>query len=902
MSRDPSSDLVVVLARARQYVELRDVLSDWARLGLTRGVTLVNVDALRSGDVRIPCTMLSATGATDAILQDELAARVSTGVVRVVAVSEAAGQVSTISDRLALDLATQINASLPTVDLIRIHLIGTTLDADRAAADDVELAWLGWHNVIVSPESAQSPTAGVSPIVHQPGDPTQTLQLVGCLCSLAGLWAAQSTAPLDQTPVAPGQSLLVARSFTRHLSTAAVESQLLTTLADLSAGYPLPLADGAPAEILDDELGAVTAMAVALEKKHPYVFAGARAQPRTVPQRQIGVFALLKMLFSFLGQAIRNAPRAFADRVIYQASAGTASAINRAVFGSTDPAFKVVVNGIGPDGRPASWEEVDEALARVDARAEGRAEVVHPAPADLSALWRDFLSAGMTLLDAGTRADGLAPPSVGNHRAVVVDPGRVAPDPGAPFVVSGEVAPYINRDQVEPTDVVAARDVYHQLDTLPERAPHLTANAGKVKQELQTFFDDRARTFSGRFGYRLFEDIRRCRSEIVSYDEQLSALQSQTQASDAVYAQQYKLARALKLILAIAAGIIVGVAALAVLGMVGLITMAVLMAVTFGGWLITSAVVFVKGQTLLFALIHQRQQLADSEAVLLANAAAARGDLRRLGRAYRQYLDWSRALGAFLKAPLGYPETETVTDLLIGSRFPKNHRFGSARPDPAAIERSASRLRRDLFQIGWLSSAWAAFLDDLPDLGADGYRLTESRDLLFSDPAIAQRPLLTAWSEAVAHRRWRGAADSLNDRVSRLLATTGRELRDALLANVDTRDPTTGVVVRTSLEEFNGGLDSLSDDSGQMFLRATFSSSAQSAEPWRVATTARDTADGDASRMIVVTQLSRGFSTFDLSRPGDHLGTNPSATGNLAGHPFDQPTQPTDQPVERPQM
>ncbi|WP_028636932.1 hypothetical protein [Nocardioides sp. URHA0032] len=895
MSRGPISDLAVVAARAEQYLALRDVLDDWVRLGLTTSVTLVNVDALKDGEVRIPCTVLEENGVRGAVLQEELAARVSTRVVRVVAVSESSSQLSTVSDRLALDLVAQVNASLPTVDLVRIHLITTVVDAARPFTGIDDLAWLGWHNVIVAPESAQSPTAGVSPIVRQAGDPTQTLQLAGCLCSLAGLWSAQQSAPLDERPVAPGQSFLAARSFTRHLSTAAVESELLTKLADLSLGYPLPLVDGSAAEIIDDEVGAVTSMAQALENKHHYVFAGARAQARTVPQQPIKVGQLLRMLFSFLGQAIRNAPRAFADRVLYEASAGTAAAVNRAVFGGTDPAFKVVVGGIGPDGRPASWDQFDQALAQVDARAEGRADVVHLAPADLSALWRDFLSSGMTLLDAGTRADGLAPQEIGSSKAVIVDPGRVAPDPSIQFVVSSEVAPYINRDRVEPADVLGARDVYHQLETLPERAPHLVANAGKVKQDLQTFFDEKARTFTGRFGYRIFEDITRCRTELKSYDDQMKALQSQTEASDDVYRQQQRLARTLKIILVAAVGIGVAAVVLAVLGVIGLSVMAAVLVVTFLGWLATSGVVFVKGQTALFALIHRRQQLADAEEALLANAAAARSDLRRLGRAYRQYLDWARAFGTFVHAPLGYPEVGAVADLLIGSRFPKNHRFGSARPDSATINRSAARLRHDLFQVGWLSAAWDAFVDDLPDLGSDGYRLSESRELLFTDPPITQRSLLTTWSEVVAARRWEGTPGVLEGRVSEVLGTTGQDLRAALLSDVETRDPVSGALVRTSLEEFNGGLDAAVDDSGHMFLRATFSSSAQSIEPWRVAETVPDSSGSDANHVVVVTQFSRGFSSHDLIRANESSAATAAPT-----HPADSDV--VDTPVERPQM
>jgi len=882
MSRDRRSELVVVAAKAAEYVGIRDVLQDWSALGLIEQVTLVNIDSLASDDVRIPCMVLSRGDARPALLQDELAARERTALARVVALSQIATAVSGLSDQEALGLVAQVSAALPTVNVARIHLVGMTTPRDGVVPALDELAWLGWHNVVVAPENAQSPTSGVSPIVMDEASPLSTLQLAGCLSSLTGLWSRQPSAALDDIPVAPGHSLVAARSFTRHLSAEAVESELIGRLADVTGGYPVPRVDGTSAEVIDDEVGAVTSMAQALERKHQYVFAGARAEPQLAPRKNIRAGELLKMFFSFLWHALRNAPRAFVDRVVYDVSRGTAAAVNRAVFGSSDPAFKVVVNGIGPDGKPASWEDFDAALAQLDARAEGGRDVIQHAAADLSPLWRDFLSAGMTLLDAGTRSAELAPQMKGSKRAVIVDPARVAPDPTIEFEISGEVAPYINRSAVAPHDIVAARDVYQQLDEVPERAPHLIGNAAKAKQALQAFFYERERTFTGRFGYRIFQDLDRCRKELAQYDGEIRRLQSATEANEAIYEQQRRLARRLKVILVVALAVLLAATLLTVLGVIGLVVMGIVAVVVLLGWLVTSVTAFVRGQTTLFALLHQRQQSADHEAILRQNTAAARDDLRRLGRAYRQYLDWARAFGTFVQAPLGRPAALAGWDLLLGTGFPRNHRFGSAKPEESVVEQSAARLRGELFNVGWMNEAWGRFLGDLPDIGSDGYRLGENRDLLFSDPQISRDSLLTRWSTAVAQRHWSGGPQALRKDVETALHTTARELMPMLLANVETRSQN-GEVTRTGLSEFFSGLDELGSDTGHMFVRSMFSATTESAEPWRVAQTIQDSSAQDFSQMIVVTQLSRGFSPRDLSRTsaldGRAIGREATPTG-----------------------
>src|SRR4051812_15357781 len=126
MTMASSSDLVVVAARAATYVPLLDVLRDWSTLGLVGPALVVNLDAGRSDDIRVPAVSLVGGVVRGTLLLDELAARTRTDVVRVVMVSTLGREVSAPTSAAALDLVAQVSNALPTLAPVRIHAIGAS--------------------------------------------------------------------------------------------------------------------------------------------------------------------------------------------------------------------------------------------------------------------------------------------------------------------------------------------------------------------------------------------------------------------------------------------------------------------------------------------------------------------------------------------------------------------------------------------------------------------------------------------------------------------------------------------------------------------------------------------------------------------------------------------------------
>ena len=283
-------------------------------------------------------------------------------------------------------------------------------------------------------------------------------------------------------------------------------------------------------------------------------------------------------------------------------------------------------------------------------------------------------------------------------------------------------------------------------------------------------------------------------------------------------------------------------------------------------WLISSLLTFMRAQRDLFALLHTRRELAAQIETLQQHLLDAVEDLRRLTRAYRQYLDWSRAFGRFVAAPLGRPPALIDDEVVLGNGFPRNHRFGAARPDAQVLDETATRLKRDLFGVGWASNAWDAFLRDVPqEVGSQAFRIREDVDVLFADPGVASESLLTTWANVVAQREdWEGATEALRSKVADLMTGGGTDLVPKLLAQVETRDAQ-GCLETVRYESFVNRLDDPAANTGhhQSFARDLFGPHAGD-EPWRVAETVSHQESAHFGRTIVVTQFSHGFQSYEL--------------------------------------
>ena len=529
---------VVVAARAATMNLVTDVLLNWSTLGLVGPVHLVDLDAGDVHDPLVPSVLVQDGVRHAAALQSQLAeASRAASRLRLVVISDE-GAAGRVDPDAALRLLESVRRSIPAGQIVPVHLRVRASD-DPAGLED---AWHGWHNLLLAAENLRAPGHGVTLILRDPSHPRLRTHLCAALVTIAGLWEVQTSSLVDDREVSPARTWVALRTFSRHLSADPVEQALLERLSDVSDSFPRPHVEGVSARKVEDETGAATAMADQLVAKHEALLLKRdRPVPRRSAGEQIGAVRALKMLFAFLWSALRSAPAAFADRIVHAVSSGVAGTVSGLVFGASDSEYEVVVNGIRRDGSLASWGEVDEAVEAVAARLGGAP--VHAGGAALSAVWRDYVAAGLTLLDGANRSTGLPPVTMGTHRAVVSRPDHVAHHPDSSFEVSDEIAAYLSVASMAPNDPMGARLFEQEIRELAEKQPQLRGRVEVLVERLRSWRDEREKSFSGRVGMRVAKAVHDTRAEISALVSELRAAQSAQSMPDSIAEQQASLSK-----------------------------------------------------------------------------------------------------------------------------------------------------------------------------------------------------------------------------------------------------------------------------------------------------------------------------------------------------------------------
>lgn len=883
-------ELTVLIGPPAVAATMVDVLSDWSASGIVDPVVVVDESALRPGDFRIPAHVIVGGISEATSMQSYLADRVGFTRARVVAVGRLRATAESPSAGIATLVVGELRRTLPSVSIVQAQVIGATLLGGQLPA---EVAWLGWHNIVVAPEDSLAPGAGVERLASDANRGLLDTHLLTSVCTVAGAWAHAQGSPLDDLQPLPGNQVTLFRSFTRLLSAHRVEDELLSRLTSVDGGYPLPQVGSEQAWAVEDELAAARTMSGQLLAKHHYVLPHQRVIPPRAAAKDLGVIDAFKMLWGFLWAALRNAPRAWVEAVVHRTAARIAGTAQRAVFGADDAEYEIVVRGVRGDGTPASWADIDQSTAALSSRI-GPAGSAQAAGIDLSAFWKDFVGGALTLLDGETRTPELPAVAVGAHRGIVTNPARVVPDPRDVFEPTGAVAANVKGWRVEPADQIQARALEGELERVAHTNTMLRTAATEDRTRVQEWRAHAERSYTGQVGTELGRAVVSTRREVTELAEQLAAADRAMELPDDIEGSQRAVARKLRwiffgaLVAVVATVVVVLLDVLAPL--IGVIVSAVVLVV----WLVTSVVVFMNGQRRLFALLHARKELAGRAEVLREFLVAAIADLRRLVRAYRQYIEWSRALGTFVAAPNGRLAEEQQEDIALGAGLPRSIAFGEVQPEQAVLDDVAARLRNEILKVGWLSASWDAFLADVPEqLGPRAYEIREQPDAIWVDQGSSDRSILTAWSRCVADRGVAaGAVQDLRERVRATLVAHPAGLVEQLSASIRTRG-TTGELRTVSYREFIAGLRDLSGVQ-HVFDQSVFTHLGAAGEPWRIDPSSTWSASGaaDLGGSVVVAQRSRGIAMTDLV-----FAAAPRAVGSDADRQSDLPPPPPQHPV-----
>ncbi|CAM3120737.1 hypothetical protein DFJ75_3456 [Williamsia muralis] len=733
----------------------------------------------------------------------------------------------------------------------------------------------GWHNILIAPEDAQGPGMG-----HIQLDPSTDPVEIGrhsapAVASLLGLWAGLDHRPLDSSPVLPGQVIRLARSFYRKLDTSAAEDSLRAQVLAQNGSLPLPSDQRSTVVYIQDVALAARTMSDSLWHKFSSVLHGPRMPYEAEGSSEIGVWAAIKMFFSFMGAALRNAPSAWYNQLVDGVSTGIASTVHKTIFGAAPSAYDVVARGRTPEGGLADWTEIGSASGQLSSvladPSEGRTH--HNASADLSNLWQDYARAALTLADGGARSADLTPVQVGANRGIISRSADVVPGPAQRFTrLSGIVGATIGVDGVDATDALGIMQLRQMLSEQEQNA-----NFGLEARRAASDLDNWRRETSGSFGVQVG---RRLADSFVSTFGEVQNLLQRLRDAQAPPPQPTNKHGKLARVIQFAALLFVLVAALlvwlVVRGSVDWWLAAAIFVVILVVAVVVGATSFIRSQRDLFQQLKRRKSVVSQQEVDRQNLRTGLRDLERLSQAYSQYLSWSRALGTFLAQPLGPDTATSKADPRVAWGLPMSVAVGSARPVAEQVSTTAEYVRQDLFGLGWLTESWEGLVDNAaPAAGRAESDVDAEVSRLWTAPGHGSGSPLDRWSSALFNGTITSTgADLVWNRARTNLMGPKAELVQRLVGTVDI--PAVGTDRSVNIADFLCQIDRQTAPTGN-FDRKILTDLAATSGAAEVKDDIRTTARNGIGIVCAATQLSGALSLDNLTldaRPRADFGWN----------------------------
>ncbi|MDO5752290.1 hypothetical protein [Arthrobacter sp.] len=793
--------LNVLVAPKGQLGGLREILTDWSGLGLVDGFVWVEPEMVTEtgiGGVEV------VGGRQRGVNLHSLAAEAGNyDRLRVAVLVTAGADAPQVSTETGQRVALFLESSFGGRPVTRVRAVAARVNDIETVQD---LAHEGWHNIVFAPEESAGVNQGHS-LLHATADPFALGRHAAVACAgILAMWRGMGASVLDDQMLLPGQNARLMRAFYRNLDATAVEEELRAQVTDVSQRLPLPSRMGSAAIYIEDVSLASRTMAEQLWTKHAQVLQGPREQKQASVSKPIGAWTALGMMFSFICAALKNVPRNWVNRIGVKIKSTAAAAIHSVVFGAAPAQYTVIVDGIAPDGMPASWLDVREAAVELDKVLENagmpREHEVH---ADLSSLWQDYAAGALTLSDAGERVAALPPVQIGTQRAVVRTPRSAVPLAAERFAgIPAHLSSSMSLGPVSPYDVMG---IYNAEQRLQKTAadPNLGVPASGALAALRTWKQSFADSYANHVGSRIAQHLLSTTQELQGVLRQIRDAADASDSLAPVHQAQKKIALWMKIIMGIAIAAVVVTVVLLASEVIEVGPGIAVLAGILIAWLVVALIVFMRGQRELFRLINARTAMLEQDEINRRNLRHILRDLRRLGDAYSQFLAWSHVVGSVLHEPFGRNVSQAAAKEVYVQGLPLNVKVGSVAINPQNIGMATAQLRQGIFSTGWLSQPWQTAVNGAPaQLGSRGYELSGNVELLFRQLGDGETSLLPLWiaaldeqgiNNAASHDVWNHVLAELQNNRADLAATmtsTVNEVRD-------------GSVAQTSLDAFMSG-------------------------------------------------------------------------------------------------
>lgn len=723
-------DISIILA-PRSCLGIQSILTDWSAMGLLGDVLWVDA-ASASSRGAIPCLRIVEGRLEGLYLQSALPD--GNALVRLGSLVPLEGE-STGDDAESALLHAMQSSTQARVVPIRICL------PRPARTGFAPAARYGWHNLLVSPETARGPRRAVVPVSLD--DPSERERHeAAAVAGLLGLWVATPESPLDHAQSPTGHGVRLARVEARSWETETADRILATSTLEYGQSFPAARTTSGPITYVSSDTAAAGQMADKVWDAHRASFSSPRkALPSGV--RRLGIVDTLKLFWSFLIKGLVN-PRAWLSARLDAVKTEAADRVGRVLLGD-DSEIEVVWD---PKRTPSNMVLQLEA-AELSSRLTARLELPPLEPAGtFPDVWNDYAAGALTLgdgLDRG-RFEAIR---LGAQLGVVRSPASVVPTSEQAF---RDVDPALDVDAslrvVHAFDPISQRRLAEQLGSLAG-AEHYGSLALKTLRQFEAWVDEVGNnSYAARFGRKLADQLDHHRGEVARLAEEFTALE-RLDVGQELAGRQRNLARAIRRILGVGVLLAVVVSALAVFSALAAPLLWILLAGIFVSVMVAALAAFVKRQRQLFEALHKRQDLAAHTEVLRENLRIALRDVTRCSEAYEQFLSWNRVLGEFLHRPFGRVASQ-ATSSPLPSDLPGNVVVGQLQYQETDVARVVARLKDHAYPLGWLDLPWRAALASAGErVGPEGHSITSQPKLLLRERAGVPESMLDRWADVV---------------------------------------------------------------------------------------------------------------------------------------------------------
>ena len=736
-----SEPLVCLVGSRTRGPALLDVLRDWSAVGLLRPFLWIEPDG-QAASRRFRAQHVREGQARHTTVQEGVADAGTPSVIRVCAIDDLTDQATLDTARSVLDMVHQAASSTPTISCRTAFPV---LGQQGATWHQLPM---DWHSIVIAPEDSDSPEAA-RVLLSADDDPVRlAMHEAASLAGLLGLWAGVEESPLDALRPPPDNQVRLARTFYWRREAGPVNTAVRNATLEVGDTFPNPLRDGQPLPHVANEAAAVASAADGFLASHGELKPSARVTPQLPPKEKIGLLEAIKRFLTFLGKALLAAPGEGAKQALEGAKTRLAKLGQAVIYGSGS-SYQVVVKGRLPNGRLARLEDLEAASAELAREISQSGYREHYA--DLSSAWKDFMAVGLTLADGQQRVGSVPQPLVGTTPAVVAQPVAIAPGIDDAFEqLPPDVKARLGIEEILASDLQRTNDVLAQLQD-QARQSVLALEMSRTQSALESWRSTvQLRSYAGRVGNTIYGYIGTVRDQIAGYRAILERDEAKSEASDAWAKREAARRRWSKGIMLAALVVLVGLGIAVAAEWITFMDMSVWGGVALLAATISIVAIYAAGQADLYKLLNRLEEAGAEKEAARQNMASALADLERISTAYRQYIYWASALGAFVRQPFGPPMPKPETFDIIAGELPRSMWTGIAVPQDGPVAQAAQELRREVFRTGWLGQPYATFIADAPNYGeASLQQLRGHHDQLFADRPTSPASPLVQFVEAL---------------------------------------------------------------------------------------------------------------------------------------------------------